>query len=81
MNGKDLKVTAVANEVYNYLTEMCQASDIDVADLIRELAGKQQLVDTRSRITTLGCGGVNGEMSNDHSESIVMDKAQSTMAQ
>jgi predicted CopG family antitoxin len=56
MNGKDLKVTAVANEVYNYLTEMCQASDIDVADLIRELAGKQQLIDLRCVVVTTQSG-------------------------
>jgi hypothetical protein len=47
MNGKDLKVTAVANEVYGYLTEMCHSSGIDIADLIRELSSKQQLIDLR----------------------------------
>jgi hypothetical protein len=52
MNGKDLKVTAVANEVYPMLLEMCGNSGIDIADLIRELAGKQQLADIRSGMVT-----------------------------
>lgn len=50
-SSKDLKTTAVANEVYSYLAEMCQASGIEVADLIRELAAKQQLIDIRSGMT------------------------------
>lgn len=50
MNSKDLKVTSVANEVYGYLTEMCESSGIDVAYLIRELAGKQQLIDLRAGV-------------------------------
>lgn len=41
------KVTAVTNEVYGYLTEMCGASGIDIADLIQQLAAKQQLIDIR----------------------------------
>lgn len=73
----DLKVTSIANEVYHMLLEMCGNSVIDIADLIRELAAKQQLVDIRGGITALGRGGVNGVMSNDHSENIVMDAVQS----
>lgn len=48
MNGKDLKTTAVANEVYPMLQEMCGNTGVDIADLIRELAGKQQLIDIRA---------------------------------
>lgn len=48
MNGKDLKTTAVANEVYSYLAEMCGKTGVDLADLIRELASKQQLIDIRA---------------------------------
>jgi predicted CopG family antitoxin len=51
MNGKDLKTTAVANEVYSYLAEMCGNTGVDIADLIRELASKQQLIDIRSAMT------------------------------
>ena len=51
MNGKDLKVTAVANEVYPMLLELCGNSEIDIADLIRELAGKQQLIEIRAGMT------------------------------
>ena len=45
--SKDLKVTSIANEVYPMLLEMCGSSGIDIADLIRELGAKQQLIDLR----------------------------------
>lgn len=48
MNGTDLKVTSIANDVYPMLLEMCGNSGIDIGDLILELAAKQQLVDIRS---------------------------------
>lgn len=50
MNGTDLKATSIANEVYPMLLEMCGNSGIAIADLIRELAAKQQLVDIRSAV-------------------------------
>jgi predicted CopG family antitoxin len=50
MNGKDLKTTAVANEVYSYLAEMCQSSGVELSDLIHELASKQQLIDIRMAV-------------------------------
>lgn len=57
VNGKDLKVASIANEVYPMLLEMCADSGIDVADLIRELSAKQQLVDIRSGMVTLQGAG------------------------
>lgn len=50
MNGSDLRVTAIANEVYPMLVECAAGSGVEVADLIRELAAKQQLIDIRSAV-------------------------------
>jgi predicted CopG family antitoxin len=52
MNSTDLRVTAIANEVYPMLVECAGSSGVTVADLIRELAAKQQLVDIRQGIIT-----------------------------
>jgi predicted CopG family antitoxin len=48
MTAKDIRATAISNEVYPMLVEMCASNDIQVADLIRELMAKQQLIEFRA---------------------------------
>jgi hypothetical protein len=50
MDSTDIRVTAIANEVYPMLVECAAGSGVEVADLIRELAAKQQLFDIRSAV-------------------------------
>lgn len=48
MSTADIRATAIANEVYSMLVEMCGNSGITISDLIRELNAKQQLIDIRA---------------------------------
>lgn len=48
MSTRDIRATAIANEVYPMLVEMCGNSGIAISDLIRELQAKQQLIDIRA---------------------------------
>lgn len=50
MNGADIRATAIANEVYPMLVECAENSSIDVADLIRELHAKQQMINIRAAL-------------------------------
>lgn len=52
MSNADIRATAIANEVYPMLVECATNSGITVADLIRELYAKQQLVDIRGGMVT-----------------------------
>jgi predicted CopG family antitoxin len=57
----DIRTTAICNEVYPMLVEMCQNSGITISDLIRELHAKQQLTDLRASIVVSGDKvGLNG---------------------
>jgi len=47
VNQDDAKLGKITNEVYPMLVEMCGDAGIDVADLVKELAAKQQLQDIR----------------------------------
>lgn len=51
MDSTDLRVTAIANEVYPMLVECATNSGVTIADLIRELHGKQQLTDIRAAVS------------------------------
>lgn len=53
MSNDNLRVTAISNQVYPMLLEMCERSQVDIAELIRELSAKQQLVDIRSGMAQL----------------------------
>lgn len=52
MNGADIRATAIANEVYPMLVECATNSGIAVADLIRELHAKQQMIEIRAALVT-----------------------------
>jgi hypothetical protein len=56
MNQKDLNVSSIATEIYPMLLELCGNAGIDIADLVKELAAKQQLQDIRRGLVLVTSG-------------------------